>query len=271
MPTPDAPLHGVRYQVQGHVALLTLDRPDARNAYSQEMVTSLVTCLGSAQADPQVRCVILTGAGKAFSAGGDLKLMRDHGGMFAGDPFALRNNYQHGIQSVPRAMEAIQKPLIAAINGAAIGAGLDLACMCDIRVASQRARFGSTFVKLGLVPGDGGAFLLQRAVGFAHAAELTLTGDIIDAQRALQIGLVSHVVPPEELMPLAQQIAERVSRNAPIAVQLTRRALRLAHHQTLEQALETASTYQGIAQNTHDHDEGVAALLEKRDPQFKGR
>jgi enoyl-CoA hydratase/carnithine racemase len=270
MPAPDAPLSGVRYQVQEHVAVLTLDRPDARNAYSQEMVSSLVACLGSAQADPLVRCIIITGAGKAFSAGGDLKLMRDHDGMFAGDPFALRNNYQSGIQSVPRAVEATQKPMIAAINGAAIGAGLDLACMCDIRLASSRAKFGSTFVKLGLVPGDGGAFLLQRAVGFAHAAELTLTGDIIDAERALQIGLVSRVVSPEELMPLAHQVAGRISRNAPVAVQLTRRALRLAPHQTLDQALETASTYQGIAQNTRDHDEGVAALLEKRDPVFKG-
>lgn len=268
---PTSPSPGLRVEVQGHVALLTLDRPDASNAYSDAMVLALGEALEAAQANPQVRCLVITGAGRAFSAGGDLKLMRQHAGMFAGDPYHLRLNYQRGIQAVPRAFEACSKPMIAAINGAAIGAGLDLACMCDLRIASTRAKFGSTFVKLGLVPGDGGAFLLQRVVGFPRAAELMLTGEIIDAEKALAIGLVHELVAPEQLLERAFARAELIARNAPIAVQLTRRALLAAWRQSLPEALETASTYQGIAQNTRDHDEGVLALLEQRDPEFQGR
>ncbi len=267
----DRTFPGLRYEIDGALALVTLDRPDARNAYSGEMVTSLVQALASAQADGQVRCVLLTGAGRAFSAGGDLKLMRRHAGMFEGDPFALKQNYQQGIQSVPRAFAAFGKPVVAAVNGAAIGAGLDLACMCDIRVASARAKFGSTFVKLGLVPGDGGAYLLQRVIGLPRTLELTLTGDIIDAQRALDIGLVHEVVEPDVLLDRAREIALKICGNAPIAVQLTRRACYQAQQQDLHQALDTAATYQGIAQNTEDHDEGVDALLEKRPPVFKGK
>jgi enoyl-CoA hydratase/carnithine racemase len=264
-------LSGVRVEVDGPLALVTLDRPEASNAYSAEMVPSLVAALGWVDRAASVRCAIITGAGKAFSAGGDLRLMQQHAGMFEGAPYELRQNYQRGIQSVPRALEAFSKPLIAAINGPAIGAGLDLACMCDLRVASTRAKLGSTFVKLGLVPGDGGAFLLARVVGFPRALELMLTGDILDAARALELGLVHYVVEPDELLPRARALAEKIAANAPVAVQLTKRACYQAWDQTLAQALDTAATYQGISQNTCDHDEGVAALLEGRPPRFEGR
>jgi 2-(1,2-epoxy-1,2-dihydrophenyl)acetyl-CoA isomerase len=251
-----------------HTAIITLDRPQARNAWSEEMIAAFVSTLERHEADPAVRVLIITGAGSAFCAGGDLKLMKDHAGMFAGDAYHLRQRYRRGIQRIPALLDSFDKPIIAAVNGAAIGAGLDLACMCDIRVASARAKFGQTFPRLGLVPGDGGGYLLQRIVGFPLALELGLTGDVIKADRALEIGLVGYVVPPEDLLDTALEIAARIARNAPQAVALTKRAIYRARHQTMAQALETAATFQGIVQNTADHDEGVAALLEKRDPNY---
>ncbi len=270
MTAPAENLSAVLYEVADHIALLTLNRPEARNAYSGDMVAALLDALDKAEDDPNVRCVILTGAGRSFSAGGDLKLMRDKAGMFAGDPVALRQNYRRLIQQIPRRMEAFDKPVIAAINGAAIGAGLDLTCMCDIRIASERAKFGQTFARLGLVPGDGGAFLLPRVVGFSRAIELALTGEVIDATRALAIGLVGEVVAPEEVVPRAREMATRIASNAPLAVRLTRRAYYQAWRQDLHQALETAAAYQGMVQNSQDHQEGVLALLEKRAPHFEG-
>jgi 2-(1,2-epoxy-1,2-dihydrophenyl)acetyl-CoA isomerase len=257
-------------ETSGQVLLLTLDRPEARNAYSQALVDSLVAALAWADAEASVRCVVLTGAGKAFAAGGDLKLMRDHAGMFSGNAVELARRYREGIQRIPRLLNGLSKPLVAAINGPAIGAGLDLACMCDVRVASKRALFGETFVKVGLVPGDGGAFIFPRVGGFAHALELALRAEGLGAERAVAIGLVTHVVEPQDLVPKALQIARKIASNAPLAVQLTRRAFYRAHRQSLSEALETASAYQGVVQNTSDHLEGVEAILQKRPATFKG-
>lgn len=254
-----------------HTAIITLDRPQARNAWSEEMIAAFISTLEDCEANPAIRAVVITGAGSAFCAGGDLKLMRDHAGMFAGDAYHLRQRYRRGIQRIPALLNSFDKPIIAAVNGAAIGAGLDLACMCDLRVASSKAKFGQTFPRLGLVPGDGGAYLLQRVVGFAHALELGLTGDVIRADRALEIGLVNYVVEPDELLNEALELAARIAKNAPQAVGLTKRAIYRARHQTMEQALETAATFQGIVQNTADHDEGVLALLEKRAPDYDNR
>ncbi len=268
-PLTDPEAHLQVQHLDGHLCVITLNRPDARNAYSQQMVDLLLDSLAKAEANDDVRCVIITGAGRAFSAGGDLKLMQQQAGMFAGHSVALAQNYRRTIQRIPKALEDFGKPLIAAVNGAAIGAGLDLACMCDIRVASSKARFGETFVKVGLVPGDGGAYILARVVGFAHAIELSLTGDVINAERAAQIGLVNHVTEPDMVLDKAIQIGRRIAANAPLAVQLTRRAIHLAHRQTLQQALETAAAFQGMVQKTQDHQEGVSAILEKRAPEFK--
>lgn len=254
-----------------HTTVLTLDRPEARNAYSDAMIDGLCAALDRLEDDDDVRVVILTGADPAFSAGGDLKAMRDHAGMFAGDSARLRVAYARNIQRVPRRMMAFDKPVVVAINGAAIGAGLDLACMGDVRIASDRAVFGSTFVKVGLVPGDGGAYWLARAVGHGRAAQLALTGDVIDAPTALAWGLVSEVVPHADLLDAAGAVAARIAANAPLAVRLTKQALSRSWDLSADQALELAATYQGIAQRTEDHDEGVAAMLERRAPDFRHR
>ena len=259
------------YEVCGRCALVTLDRPEARNAFSESMVESLVSAIDAAEADPHIRCVVLTGAGKAFSAGGDLKRMRDKEGMFEGGPIGLKRGYEAHIQRIPRRFARFDKPVVAAVNGPAIGAGLDLACMADVRLATDGARFGSTFVKVGLVPGDGGAFLLARTVGLPRALDLMLTGRVIDAHEAERIGLVQRLVLHEQLVEEALAYAETIAQNAPLAVQLTKRATYRSYEADLETALELAASYQGMAQNTADHFEAVDAMLEKREPRFTGR
>lgn len=264
-------LPDLRRARDGAVLTLTLDRPAARNAYSDEMVVSLVQAIDEAERDDSVRCVILTGAGPAFSAGGDLKRMLQHDGMFAGGPAELRRRYIDGIQRIPRRLALADKPVVAAINGPAIGAGLDLACMCDLRIAARGAQLGSTFVKVGLVPGDGGAYFLSRTVGFSRALELMLTARLVDADEAERIGLVHRVVEPAELMPAAMILAKQLAELPPVALRLTKRAAYRSRDSELEQALELAASYQGVAQNTADHGEAVRAMLEKRSPTFTGR
>jgi enoyl-CoA hydratase/carnithine racemase len=265
----------VRYETrglpQGTAAIITLDREDARNAYSDEMLDGLMAAFDAAERDEAVRVVILTGAGRAFSAGGDLKAMRDKTGMFAGGPSELRRRYQRGIHRVPRRLADFDKPVVAAINGAAIGAGLDLACMCDIRVAVEHAKLGSTFVKVGLVPGDGGAYFLARAIGFSRALELVLTGRVFTAEEGHAMGLIHRVVEKDALLECALEVAGAIAGNAPVAVRLAKKAAYRSFDADVETALELAATYQGIAQNTEDHAEAVRAILEKRDPGFTGR
>ena len=261
----------VRFAVEPPIATITLDRPDARNAYSEAMVDSLLAAFDAASGHPAVRVIILTGAGTAFSAGGDLKRMRDKTGMFAGGPAVLRHNYRVHIQRIPRAVAQVDKPIVAAVNGPAIGAGLDLACMCDFRIAAARAKFGSTFVKVGLIPGDGGAYILSRTIGLPQALSLILSGRVIDAAEALRLGLVHEVVADDDLMAAAHRFAEPIALNAPLAVQLAKRAIYRAFDHDLEGALELAATYQGIVQNSDDHAEAVRAMLEKRKPDFTGQ
>lgn len=258
-------------EVEG-LTWITLDRPDARNAYSDAMVASLVDAFDTLEADASVRCVALTGAGKAFSAGGDLKAMRDHRGMFEGDAVGLRDRYLRGIHRIPRRLARFDKPVVAAINGPAIGAGLDLACMCDLRVAVRSARLGSTFVKVGLVPGDGGAYFLARTIGFPNALEMVLTGRLVQGDEALRLGLVHQVVDDADALTAAvRERAAVLCALPPIALQLTKSAAYRSHDLPLHAALDIAAAYQGVAQNTADHDEAVAAFLEKRPPTFSGR
>jgi enoyl-CoA hydratase/carnithine racemase len=234
------------------------------------MVDALIDAITAADSDTEVRAVVLTGAGSAFSSGGDIKRMAPGGGLRDALPARTRMNYREGIQRLPILFQSVDVPIIAAINGPAIGAGCDLACMCDIRIAAETAIFAESFVKIGLIPGDGGAWLLPRIVGFSKACELALTGDTIDAAEALTCGLVSKIVPPSGLMAEAISIAERIARNPPHAVRLTKRLLREGQTASLTGLLELSAALQAVVHCTGDHDEAVAAFLERRPPVFSG-
>lgn len=263
-----APLHITRRQ---HIALITLNRPDTRNALSGEAIfAAFESMVDELNADLSVRAAVLTGAGTAFCSGGNVAEMRDRTGIFAGSPEEITERYRQGIQRIPRALARLQVPLIAAVNGPAIGAGNDLACMCDLRIASSTARFAESFVKVGIIPGDGGCWLLPRVVGHAKAAELALTGDTIDAEEALRIGLVSRVVSPDELLPEALKLAGRIAANPPQVLRWTKQLLQQARTGTLDEALDAAGRLQGLAHHTADHAEAVAAFFEKRAPVFSG-
>ncbi len=247
------------------VVTLTLNRPEERNALStQAQWDELVDCCARVRADESVKVVILTGAGTAFSAGGNVKDMRDKKGIAGGSPYAVFKGYQGGIQRIPLSLHQLEVPTIAAVNGPAIGAGCDLACMCDIRIASDQATFAESFVKLGIIPGDGGAWLLQRAIGYQRAAELTFTGDAIDAQTALAMGLVTRVVAPDALMPSARDLAARIAANPAPALRMAKQLLRQAQTARLDETLQLSAALQALAHHTPEHDAAVAAFFARR-------
>jgi enoyl-CoA hydratase/carnithine racemase len=261
----------VRYEQEGRVAVLTLNRPETRNALDDDVADALVATCERLGRDMSVSCVVLTGAGPSFCSGGNVKAMHARTGMFAGSSAEMRRAYRFGIQRIPLAFHDLEVPVIAAVNGPAIGAGFDLTLMCDIRIASESAVFAESFVRLGLVSGDGGAWLLQRAIGASRAYEMTLTADSIDAQRALQWGLVSSVHPGERLLAEAKAIAARIAAHPPHSLRLNKRLLRESERMTLAQSLELAAGLQSIVQHTDDLREGVAAFLDKRAPGFRGK
>jgi 2-(1,2-epoxy-1,2-dihydrophenyl)acetyl-CoA isomerase len=261
----------LRTERTGHVLVLTVDDPKTRNALDGDAFFGAIEeAVRTANADLDVRVVILTGAGPAFSSGGNVRDMQARRGMFGGTPDRIAEQYRTGIQRIPRAFAALDVPAIAAVNGPAIGAGCDLACMCDIRIASERAVFAESFVRVGIVPGDGGSWLLPRIVGHSRAAELAFTGETIDAAEALRIGLVSRVVPHDELMAAALELAGRIAVNPPQVLRWSKRLLREASHERLDAVLEKAAGYQALAHQTRDHAEAVDALLAKRAPRFEG-
>ena len=261
----------IEAEVVNSVLWIYLDRPDSMNAFSDEMIKSLVGALQKAESDSSIRLTVISRRGKAFCAGGDIKAMEEKTGMFAGDSAELKQRYQEGIQQIPLAIEKCHKPIIAMINGAAIGAGLDLACMCDIRVASEKAKFGETFTKLALVPGDGGSYFLQRIVGFAKAMEMTLTARIYNSEDALKMGLVNAVVSPDDLKDKVQEYIDAILLTAPKACMMAKEAIKESYHERIEPMLDTLSTFQGDTQRTEDHFEALAAFKEKRKPVWKGQ
>jgi enoyl-CoA hydratase/carnithine racemase len=262
----------VRVERTGDVVVWTIDNPEQRNPISDEAtIEALENAVRAADRDHSIRVAILTGAGTAFSAGGNVKHMRDKAGMFGGTPADLRQGYRHGIQRIPKALYHCEIPTIAAVNGPAIGAGCDLALMCDMRIAATTATFAESFVRLGLIPGDGGAWLLPRAVGMARASQLAFTGAAIDAATALDWGMVNEVVEPDRLLDTAHRLAAEIAVNPPHALRMTKRLLREGQQQSLETLLELSAAMQALTHHTADHDEAVAAMLERRTPRFTGQ
>lgn len=260
----------LRYEQQGHIVTLTMNEPQRRNPLTgNTAVADFLEAIDRIHRDTSVRAVIITGAGTAFSSGGNIRDMeRQASGQVPG--MEIRQDYRLGIQRLPLALFNLEVPVIAAVNGAAMGAGLDLACMCDMRIASEQAQFAESFVKLGIIPGDGGAWLLPRVIGLARAAELIFTGQVIDARQALEWNLVSRVVPPDQLLPTANELAGRIAANPPHAVRLAKRLLREALHTRLDTLLELSAGFQALSHQTSDHREAVSAFLDKRKPEFTG-
>lgn len=254
----------------GRVAVLTFKRDDVRNALTGTgLVDDICTTLEWANACAEVSVLILTGTGAAFSAGGNIKTMRERA--LASTAAEMAHYYRHGIQRIPRAMRAAEVAVIAAVNGSAIGAGFDLANMCDIRIGSTQAQFGETFINLSLMAGDGGAWFLQRVVGEQRAAELTFTGRIVKAEEARALGILLEITEPDRLLPRARELAAQIAAKPPLAVRYAKRTLRLAQEQGIEAHLEACSSFQGTLQKTEDHLEALAAFFEKREGGYKGK
>lgn len=251
------------------ILTILLDNQKFSNAFSDDMISSFISVLDYANFAAEVRVVILSGAGKNFCAGGDVKAMQNKTGMFAGESYELRERYAAGIQRIPLAMEALKKPIIAMVNGAAIGAGCDLASMCDIRMCDENSRFGETFTKLGLVPGDGGPYFLARVIGYAKAMEMYLTGDIYSADQAKEMGLVYKVCQEGELLNETMNLARRISKNAPIAIEFTKMAMKRAAKDDLQSHLNFVSLAQGISQRSDDHFKAIDGLLSKTEVEFE--
>lgn len=259
------------FEKKGHVVTLTINRPESRNPLgAADDPENFSSAAARINADRDVRCVILTGAGQAFSAGGNIKAMREGGEGFGGPGTHIRERYRNGIHRIVRSIWGIEVPVIAAVNGPAIGLGNDVACLCDTRIASTNAIFGATFLKIGLVPGDGGAWLLPRIVGMARACELLYTGDTISANTAREWGLVSEVVAPEELLSRANTVARKICGQAPDVLRMTKQLLRQGMTTTFDNIMELSASMQALAHHSADHREALDAFFEKRPPIYKG-
>jgi enoyl-CoA hydratase/carnithine racemase len=261
----------VRYEQDGHIVVLTLNRPELRNPVSEpDVIEGLVEACDRMNGDMSVRVAILTGEGPVFSSGGNLKAMAAPGGNADAAPADNRTWYTRGIQRIPLAFERLEVPIIAAVNGPAIGAGCDVACMCDIRIAARSATFAESFVKVGLVPGDGGAWLLPRAIGQSRARQMAFTGDTISAEDALAWGLVSELVDDADLLAAAHRVAKRIAANPPQAVRMTKRLMTFGQDTSLERVLDISAAMQPLVHATQDHREALDAFVEKRKPVFCG-
>jgi len=256
------------YEVKGHIGTITLNRPQSLNAFTDTMLTEWVDAIESARRDRGVRVLVVTGAGRGFCSGMDVKAAA--GGGREGQALYTRRNYMRlGVHRVPRALEGFDKPYVAAINGPAAGAGMDMASMADIRVMSDRARVGMNYVRVGLLPGDAGCYFLPRIVGIAKALELIWSGRMIDAEEALRIGYVSMVVPHDELMDRTREFCRQFTQ-APVATQFAKRLLWRGIDMYRNINLEMAEMAMLINSTSPDTSEGPRAWVEKREPQWTG-
>ena len=258
----------VLYDQNKRIVTITLNRPDTRNALSGDIIDGLVDSFKKADRDKNVGCVILTGAGKSFSSGGNLQEIKDMTTKDNMSQSQLEDWYRFGIQKIPLTMNSIDVPVVAAINGHAIGAGNDLCTMCDIRIAGEDAKFSESFLRIGIIPGDGGSWFLPKIIGLSRANEMILTCDVLNAEKALAWGLVSQVVSNEELLKKANEIATKIAEQPPEASRRAKRLLRMSQNVPLDKALEMAASQQSILQMMDDHREAIDALLEKRSPKY---
>ncbi|OLB52971.1 MAG: enoyl-CoA hydratase [Candidatus Rokuibacteriota bacterium] len=255
------------YEVKDKIATITLNRPDKLNAFTGPMIDAWARALADAQADDDVNVIVVTGAGRAFCAGGDVGRMKE------GKPTPLENKnqlWQH-IHRIPKTLEAVDKPVIAMVNGLAVGAGMGMCLMCDVRIASDEARFSTGYVRVGLVPGDGDTYFLPRLVGAAKALELLWTADFVEAQEALRLGIVNRVVPAGDLAQEARAFAEQIANGPQIPIRMIKRLVYQSLRLDLRTHLDLVSSHMAVVRETADHAEGVTAFKEKRPPKFQGR
>jgi enoyl-CoA hydratase/carnithine racemase len=244
----------IRLEVDGRIATITMDRPDVRNALTGTgVLEGLIDALERIKDDRDLSVLVLTGAGSAFSAGGNLKDMRAGEDIFEGSARQIAESYRSSVLRLMRSVALLDLVTIAAVNGPAIGGGCDLALLCDLRVGSSLARLGQPVVDLGLVPGDGGAWILPRIVGWQRASELIFTGRIVDAREALHIGLLLEVVKPAELLEHVQELASTIARKPPQALRLSKRLLRHARSADFDAFLDMTAAFQAISHHTEEH------------------
>lgn len=256
----------------GSILIVRMNSPETHNALSTPaQMDEFVDLAKQVSEDESIHCIVLTGEGRSFCAGGNIKDMQNQAGMFGGSAYDIRGRYRKGIQRIPLSLYDIDVPVVAAMNGAAIGAGLDLACMCDVRIAVDRAIFAESFVKLGIVPGDGGAWLLPRIIGLPKATIMAMTGDRVDAEQALAWDLITEITSADDLMEKAMHMATRIASNPGHSTRMTKRLLREGQHMRLDSLLELSAAYQALAHKTEDHVEAVSAFVEKRTPEFKDK
>ena len=256
----------ILYDLADGVATLTFNRPEVRNAFNDVMAEEVQNALKNAERDENVRCVVLTGAGQGFCAGQDLAALRDRSG-----EVSFREHLQKTYNPIVAKLRSIEKPVIAAINGAAAGAGWGIALACDIRYASDTAKFRLAFSGIGLAPDSGTSFFLPRMIGLGRALELAYTNDVLDADGALALGLVNKIFPSDQLLPATLELARKLAQAPTRGLGLTKRAMNHALNANLDEALDYEAHLQEIAGRTVDHHEGVQAFLEKRQPKFIGR
>ena len=256
----------VTYEKDGPLAILTFNRPEVRNALNSGMIDEALEVVREADEDDSVRVLIVTGAGdRAFMSGADINELRDR------DTLSEFRNKARRRRELTALLETMSKPTIAAINGFAVGGGLELAMACSIRVASDNARLGLPEINLGIMPGNGGTQRLPRLVSRGYSMEMILTGDLIDAQEAHRIGLVNHVLPQSELMDKAREIGLKISAKSALAVRVAKEAVNIGANMEVTEALEFEARLFAILMGSEDKREGVAAFLEKRKPSFRGR
>jgi len=261
-------LQDLIYTKEGNIATITLNRPERLNAFTGAMTQGLMQAIDDANADDEIRVIVITGAGRGFCSGLDLAAQAaGQGAASSGQPRRPRISSRH----LSTLMLSLDKPTIASVNGPAIGWGFELAQLCDIRVASEKAVLGDMHVKRGLVPDNGGHWLLPRLIGWAKACEIMFLGERMDAKEAERIGLVNKVVPDEELAQTTKEWATKIANNAPLAVQMSKKQMRLGLSSDYESNLEFSVFAQGTLFQTEDFREGVRSFTEKREPVFKGR